>query len=395
MAEILPLVVEIVPISSVHVSARNPRRGDVAAIKASLVANHQFQPVIVNRRTGEVLAGNHRVLAARELGWKEIAVCFVDVSDERALRIMLADNRTSDLAGYDAEALIALLSEVDGDLVGTGYSRGDVDALLDSVASDGPLDEDEIPSVPVAAVSRQGEVVELGEHRLACGDARDADLVARLMDGESAGCVMTDPPYGVGYEGKTRRRLRLPNDHPAGLAALLDAALGVVDGWVAGGAAVYVFHPTGGLLPVFVDAFVRVGWELRQSLVWAKDAMVLGHADYHHRHESILYGYKPMPEAGRLGRGGRGWYGDSRQVSVFEVPRPRAAREHPTTKPPELLARMIRNSTRRGDVVVDPFAGSGSSLVACEHRHGRPRPGDGHGADRRRPARIQPAQYRP
>jgi DNA modification methylase len=128
-----------------------------------------------------------------------------------------------------------------------------------------------------------------------------------------------------------------------------------------------MFHPTGSLLPVFVDAFVGAGWELRQTLVWAKDAMVLGHADYHHQHESIVYGYKPRSGAGRLGRGGHGWYGDSRQVSVFEVPRPRAAREHPTTKPPELLARMIRNSTRRRDLVVDPFAGSGSTLVACEH----------------------------
>ena len=202
---------------------------------------------------------------------------------------------------------------------------------------------------------------------MACGDARDADLMGRLMDGEPAACVVTDPPYGVAYEGKTPRRLRLPNDHSHGLPALLEAAFGVVDPWVAAGAAVYMFHPTGSLLPVFVDAFVGAGWELRQTLVWAKDAMVLGHADYHHQHESILYGFKPLEGKGRLGRGGRGWHGDNRQVSVFEVPRPRAAREHPTTKPPELLARMIRNSTRRRDLVVDPFAGSGSTLVACEH----------------------------
>jgi len=367
VTEILPLVVEVVPIGSVRVSTRNPRRGDIAAIAQSLVANQQYQPVIVNRRTGEVLAGNHRVLAALELGWCEIAVCFVDVGEEQARRIMLADNRTSDLASYDAEALIALLSEVDGDLVGTGYSQLDVDALLDSVSSDVALDEDEVPPLPDTPVTRPGEVVDLGDHRLACGDARDDDLVARLMDGESAACVVTDPPYGVGYEGKTRTRMRIKNDRADGLSGLLAAAFEVIDRSVAGGAGVYVFHPTGSLLPVFVDAFVGAGWELRQTLVWAKDAMVLGHADYHHQHESILYGYKPLEGRGRLGRGGRGWHGDNRQVSVFEVPRPRAAREHPTTKPPELLARMIRNSTRRGDVVVDPFAGSGSTLVACEH----------------------------
>jgi len=121
------------------------------------------------------------------------------------------------VAGYDAEALIALLSEVGEDLVGTGYSRLDVDALLDSVSAEGPVEEDEIPPVPKAAVTRPGEVVELGEHRLACGDARDADLVARLMQADVADCVVTDPPYGVvAYEGKTRRRLRLVNDHVDG-----------------------------------------------------------------------------------------------------------------------------------------------------------------------------------
>jgi hypothetical protein len=119
--------------------------------------------------------------------------------------------------------------------------------------------------------------------------------------------------------------LRLVNDQADGLPALLGAAFGVVDRWVASGAAVYLFHPTGGSLPVFVDAFVGVGWELRQSLVWAKDAVVLGHADDHFQHEGILYGYKPLEGRGRLGRGGLGWYGDNRQVSVFEVPRPRGA----------------------------------------------------------------------
>ncbi len=156
---ILPLAVEVVPIGSVRVSSRNPRRGDVAVIKQSLVANKQYQPVIVNRRDSEVLAGNHRVLAARELGWAEIAVCFVDVSEEQARRILLADNRTSDLADYDAQALIALLAEAAGDLVGTGYSQLDVDALLDSVAGDAPLDDDDVPPVPATAATKPGEVV--------------------------------------------------------------------------------------------------------------------------------------------------------------------------------------------------------------------------------------------
>jgi DNA modification methylase len=358
--------VEVVGLDAVRVSDRNPRRGDVEAITQSLRANDQFAPVIVSRRTGEVLVGNHRVVAARELGWAEIAVCFVDVDDEHARRIMLADNRTSDLAGYDDEALAALLLEVGGDLTGTAYSQADLDALLDAVSSEFPVPDDDVPALPSEATTKPGDVLDLGEHRLACGDARDDALLARLMEEGQAACLLTDPPYGAAYEGKTRARLRIQNDQRQAVGELLPAAFATVDAHLAAGSAVYVFTPTGAALPVFVDAYLRVGWELRQVLAWAKDAMVLGHADYHFQHESILYGYKPLPGAGRLGRGGTGWYGDNRQVSLLEVPRRRAAREHPTMKPPELLARMLRNSTPRGAVVLDPFAGSGSTLVACQ-----------------------------
>jgi DNA modification methylase len=359
--------VEVVSIDAVVISGRNPRRGDVEAIKQSLAVNQQYAPVIVDRRTSEVLVGNHRVLAARELGWDEIAVCFVDVDEAHARRIMLADNRTSDLAGYDDQALVALLLEVGDDLAGTAFGRDDLDALLDAVSDDVPMEEDDVAPLPVAATTKPGDVVCLGEHRLVCGDARDETIVAELLRGEEAACVMTDPPYGATYEGKTRARLRIRNDDPATLDGLLPAAFAVADANLAAGSAVYVFHPTGAVLPVFLEAFLGVGWQLRQSLAWVKDAMVLGHADYHFQHESILYGYKPLlGKGGRLGRGGAGWHGDNRQVSVFEVPRPRSAKEHPTMKPVELVARLVRNSTGRGAIVLDPFAGSGSTLMACQ-----------------------------
>ena len=320
----------------------------------------------MNRPTGEVLVGNHRVMAARELGWTEIAACFVEVDDEHARRILLADNRVSDLAGYDEQALADLLVEVGADLTGTGYSRADLDALLDAVAGE-VAGEDDAPPVPVEPVTRPGDLVRLGEHLVVCGDAGDERVVARLFKaGEEAACLVTDPPYGTSYVGKTRARLRITNDQPGALAELLPSVFGAADGQLAEGAALYVFTPSGAALPRFVDSFVGVGWVLRQSLVWVKDSMVLGHADYQHRHELVLYGFKPASAGGRLGRGGRGWYGDNRQVSVFEVPRPRAAHEHPTMKPVELLAGWLCNSTRRGELVLDPFAGSGSTLVACQ-----------------------------
>jgi DNA modification methylase len=172
------------------------------------------------------------------------------------------------------------------------------------------------------------------------------------------------PPYGVDYEGKTSERLRLSGDQAAGLPALLSAAFAAAHRALASGAPVYVFHPAGPLAHTFTGALLGEGFELRQTLVWVKDQLVLGRSDYHYRHEPILYGHKPGP--GRRGRGGRGWYGGNSEQSVIEVAGPRASSEHPTAKPPELLERLIKNSSRRGALVLDPFAGSGSALVACE-----------------------------
>jgi DNA modification methylase len=170
--------------------------------------------------------------------------------------------------------------------------------------------------------------------------------------------------YGVSYTGKTARALTIQNDAADGLDQLLAEAFAAVDGHLVAGARLYVAHPAGALSAKFIAAFLDQGWRLAQTLVWLKDSMVLGHADYHYRHEPILYGYKPG--SGRLGRGGKGWYGDDAQTSVFEVSRPKAAREHPTMKPPALIEAALGNSTRRNHVVLDPFAGSGSTLVACE-----------------------------
>jgi DNA modification methylase len=340
----------------------------LGAVKASLRRHGQYRPVVANR-DGTVLAGNHVLRAACELGWDRLAVTFVDLSEEEALRVVLVDNRTSDLAGYDEELLAELLSGL-GDLSGTGFDGQALDELLADVAP--PLGEEgELPPPPREPTTELGDVYALGRHLLVCGDARDAAVLERATGGERAAVLWTDPPYGVGYEGKTNARLRLAGDQPAGLAELLGAAFGAADGVLAEGAAVYVAHPAGPLSLVFGAAFVGVGWRLRQTLVWVKDAFVLGHGDYHFQHEPILYGYRPG--GGRRGRGHRGWYGDNAQSSVLEVPRPRASREHPTAKPVELVERCLKNSSRAGDVVLDPFAGSGSTLVACDRLRRRAR----------------------
>lgn len=177
--------------------------------------------------------------------------------------------------------------------------------------------------------------------------------------------MWTDPPYGVSYVGGTDRHLTIRNDDADGLDLLLAGAFAAADQVLAPGAAIYVAHPAGALSLTFLQRFAAQGWRLHQTLVWVKNSLVLGRSDYHYRHEPVPFGYKAA-EAGRRGRGGHGWYGDDAQSSVFEVDRPQRNEDHPTSKPVALVSAMLRNSSRTGEVVLDPFLGSGSTLVACE-----------------------------
>src|SRR5829696_495094 len=360
-----------VPIGSLRPYARNPRRGDVGLIAESLERNGQYRPLVVNRPTGEVLAGNHTLLAAERLGWSEIAVTYVDVDDAQAQRIVLVANRSSDVAGYDDELLAELLKELP-DLEGSGWDPHALDELLEEIADSSRGEADAAPPPPPEPRTGLGDFYVLGRHRLLCGDARDEDSYARLLGGKQAELLWTDLPYGVDYEGRTPERLRIEGDGAEGIAALLRRAFAQIDAALAPGAPLYVAHPSGPLSLAFGSAFVGQGWRLHQTLVWVKDAFVLGHADYQFQHEEILFGYKPG--SGRLGRGGARWYGDNAQSSVFSVARPRSAHEHPTMKPPELVEGAVLNSSPRRALVLDPFAGSGSTLVACERTGRRARP---------------------
>jgi site-specific DNA-methyltransferase (adenine-specific) len=219
---------------------------------------------------------------------------------------------------------------------------------------------------------KEGNLFALGNHRLLCGDASSADNVARLMAGDLAELVWTDPPYGVGYVGGTRDALTIENDDAVSGPAIFAAAASVA--LLAPSAAFYVSVPAGPLQLAFLLAVRDVGWRLHEELVWVKSSMVLGHSDYHYRHEPILYGYAPGP--GRPGRGkhaGSHWYGDNSQTSVLEFDKPSRSPEHPTMKPVGLVEQCLANSSRPGDIVYDPFAGSGTTVIAAEQlgRHAR------------------------
>lgn len=369
------LTVTKADIGSLNPYHRNPRRGNTAVIAESLRTLGQYRPIVVNAgtltgRPNEVLAGNHTLFAAQKLGWDAIDVVMVDVDEETATRIVLVDNRSSDLAENDEDLLAALLQDLP-DLTATGFTDDDLEELLAEVeAGDGdvPLqgDPDDAPNAPdeADAVTEPGQVWELGPHRLLCGDSTDLAAVEAFMVDGRADCMWTDPPYGVDYVGKTKDALTIQNDGAEDLPKLLAGAFAAASAVLKPGAPLYVAHPAGPLSLDFARAFLDAGWLLRQNLVWVKDQMVLGHSDYHYQHEPILYGFTPGGE-GRLGRGGDRWYGDNAQVSVFEVPRPARSAVHPTMKPVDLVTAHLRNSCPPGGTVFDPFGGSGTTLIAA------------------------------
>lgn len=294
---------------------------------------------------------------------------WVDDDDITAKAFALADNRTADLGTYDDSDLLAMLQAVhsaDAELfASTAYDEHVLAELIGSLQALENAGRDTEPSeTPAVPVTQAGDLIALGEHRLVCGDATAEGDVRRLMAGHLAGCMWTDPPYGVDYVGKTVDALTIQNDGAGDIEALLSSAFALAAGVLEPGAAVYCAHPAGAQGLVFARLF-DAAFSFRQGLVWNKGQMVLGHSDYHYSHEPILYGYTPGP--GRRGRGGEGWYGDNSQTSVIEVPKPSANTEHPTSKPIELIEICLRNSAPAGGGVLDPFAGSGSTLIACEN----------------------------
>lgn len=366
---------------------RNPRRGDVPAIEASLQAHSQYKPVTVNLgthtgRPHEVLAGNHTVMAIRNLAeaepddprWRAVATFYVDVDDDMANRIVATDNRTPALGGFDDAELAALLTSIAdlGDLIGTGYTDEDLAAMqqqtiIDVGPQEGLTDPDCIPEMPETddPVSKTGDAWVLGDHRVVCGDARDP---AAYPTG--ATLVWTDPPYGVSVnvvenaaEGKARRRrkdgLTVQNDNldVDGLSSLMSQAFAAALKSCVPGAVWYVAAPAGPLFMVFGEALNQIGvW--RQTLMWVKDQFVLGRSHYHYRHEPIFYGW--VPGAACVHAPAERTYD-----TVLEVARPQQSKEHPTMKPVELIRRCIEVSSAPGDLVLDPFGGSGTTLIAA------------------------------
>lgn len=378
---------EWVPIEAVRPWADNPRKNEGEPVRKVAESIKRFgfgAPILARAENKEIIAGHTRWLAAKELGLDRVPVRFMDLDPADAKLLALADNRIAEEASWDDEKLAQILAELraqDVALVAFGFDDEEIERLVSKAI---PLpDEIEAPEPQVSKADElrkkwrvePGQIWEIPSaasrgkvHRIVCGDSRNAADLERLMRDERADMCWTDPPYGVAYVGKGPDALTIENDRldASELFELLAAVFTAADkGALKRGAAVYVAHPAGPQSLQFHLAFEHVGWRIHQGLVWLKSVMVLSHSDYHFKHEPILFGYVPGAE-GRRGRGGDGWYGDNSQTTVFEADRPRANDLHPTMKPIELVAPMVRNSAPVGGLVFEPFSGSGSTMVASE-----------------------------
>ena len=361
---------ELWPLSRLRPFARNPRTHSEAQIEQIAASIRQFgfnNPILVDGEDG-IVAGHGRLLAAQRLGLAQVPVVVLDhLTPEQRRAYVIADNKLAMNAGWDTQLLgeeILALQELDFPVEVLGFSDQELSELLDGLGGDLDLtDEEEVPAAPSQPVTQPGDLWLLGAHRVLCGDSLLAADLLCVLDGKQADLVFTDPPYGVAYVGKTKDALTIENDaqSPADFAAFLHTAFSNLHAVLKPGGVFYICAPAGPDETVFRNVLQAI-FELRQCLVWAKDQFVMGRSDYHWQHESILYGWK---------EGAAHTFVDDRtQSTVWEMARPKASREHPTMKPIALVERAVRNSSLRGELVLDLFGGSGTTLLACQ-RSGR------------------------
>lgn len=341
-------------------NARTHNPQQITKLRSSLREFGFINPVIIDREYN-VIAGHGRILAAKEEGIEEVPCVFVDyLTPAQKKAYILADNRMAMDAGWDEELLrveIEALQAESFDVGLTGFDEKDIAELFageDGDAQDDDFDVDEELQKP--PVSKSGDVWLLGNHRLICGDSTKEETYAVLMDGKKANLVVTDPPYNVNYEGSAGK---IQNDNMANdkfYQFLLDAFLNMEKA-MADDASIYVFHAdTEGLN--FRKAFSDAGFYLSGTCIWKKQSLVLGRSPYQWQHEPCLYGWKK--------KGKHQWYSDRKQTTIWEFDKPKKNGDHPTMKPIPLIAYPIKNSSMSNCIILDPFGGSGSTLIACE-----------------------------
>lgn len=345
-------------------NARTHSEKQINKLRSSLREFGFVNPVLIDSKKN-VIAGHGRIAAAKAEGIKKIPCVYVDyLTDAEKKAYILADNRMAMDAGWDEEILkieLESLQDMDFDLSLTGFDDIELEDIfkIDEEATEDDFDVDEELKKP--AKTKSGDLWQLGPHRLVCGDATSVETFELLMGDKKANLVVTDPPYNVDYKGKSEKlqNKKIQNDKMENgeFYEFLYRAFVGMENAMAVDSSIYVFHAdTEG--QNFRRAFSDAGFYLSECCVWVKPTMVLGRSPYQWRHEPCLFGWKK--------KGKHKWYSDRKQTTVWEFDRPTRSVDHPTMKPLPLLAYVIQNSSMTNSIVLDPFGGSGSTLIASE-----------------------------
>jgi len=339
----------------------------VAQIAASIKEFGWTNPILVDGNNG-LIAGHGRLLAARKLGMDKVPTIELShLSDIQKKALIIADNKLALNSDWDNELLMVELKELDStdfDLSVLGFDQDELDALLNPIEeTEGLTDEDAVPDVPEEPKTKLGDIYILGNHRLMCGDSCSVTDMEKLVNDRQVDMWLTDPPYNVAYEGKTKDALTIKNDsmNDEGFRQFLRDAYVTADTVMKAGAVFYIWHADSEGYN-FRGAAHDAGWKVRQCLIWKKSTMVMGRQDYHWKHEPCLYGWKEG--AGHL------WATDRKQTTILEFDKPSRNGEHPTMKPVALFEYQMLNNTKGGDIILDSFGGSGTTMIAAE-KNGR------------------------
>lgn len=357
----------MIPIESLIFDPNNARKHNnrnLDAIKGSLTKFGAQKPVVINKKN-IIIAGNGTVAAAKDLGWKEVPCVRTELPEGHfQAAYALSDNKTAELPEWDEDMLKA---QLDG-LLSEGFEVEDIGFDIDDIPGLGGVagltDEDEVPDVPQNVHNvKLGDIWQLGNHRLMCGDSTVKENVEKLMDGKKANLWVTDPPYGVAYQsnGAEDKHKKIENDSMPldQMKIFWQKVCENAHAHTTNETPYYWFACQGGdQMMMMMMSISEAGWKVRHELIWAKDSLVMGRCDYHYQHEPIFYGWKQ--------KGTHNWYSDRKQTSLLNFDRPKKSDLHPTMKPVELISYLIQNSSKGGDIVLETFCGSGTTLIACE-----------------------------
>jgi DNA modification methylase len=348
--------------------ANNSRTHDdaqVAQLAASIKEFGFRNPILVDGMG--IIAGHGRLMAARKLGLEKVpTIDCSDMTETQKKAYIIADNKLALNSGWDTNLLSLELEQLDADgfnLELLGFDTKELDELLAPEVVEGLTDEDAVPDVPDEPKTKLGDIYILGNHRLMCGDSCSITDMKKLVNDRQVDMWLTDPPYNVAYEGKTKDALTIQNDSMSndGFRQFLRDAYVTADTVMKSGAVFYIWHADSEGYN-FRGAAHDAGWKVRQCLIWKKSTMVMGRQDYHWKHEPCLYGWKEG--AGHL------WATDRKQTTILEFDKPSRNGEHPTMKPVALFEYQMLNNTKGGDIILDSFGGSGTTMLAAE-KNGR------------------------